>query len=878
MNNRFRILILSVVIGWLLLGMVTVFSLESHTPETTVYTDYPSFVADTGPLTNINFENLPPDGSNNPGPGQEYIPNPLVQEGVSFTDPYALTSGFCADPTCPPDPENPDGGNIVLMLNQEGTIQLPLGTGGIMLVVDGMGVVSYTVEVIDFAGSVITVTSQTEEFATDYLGFTADEGIQQVTITAVGPTPDCPQSPCGPLVMSQVFVELDDPTVTFGVWQDPAHDVSLPHADLTYGTAVVWNDKVDIRLRFLDIPFMDDLPQTVSWCLNTDGDAGTGNVCDQPGADETFSLIGNFGALYGNGFTFAGALSGLDPCSIGWYDWHSHTLRLVFPLSLISPNENFHYAVDSIFDDDSVLMHDWAPDVVDFSSSDGAYSSYLSATPPPPFSGMPLCSVNGVATITVPAEASGTVRHLPELGVLEVAPVGDLIISSYFKTTAMNREFRRGFLEMPLPELPQPLAQANLILFEERAQISPPVPPITHELSFYQPADLDVTVDDFDRSSAFLTTLTTDANLPTEVFTVDLTDVVSNSITNTLGFRLKLEVDPVFTAFDNFGSGFGSLSTQAPQLVIQLADAQTPLQPGQEGELTHTDGNGRTLTLTAPIGTVTETTNLLYTRLSEESQVERWATAVAPSDLLPIEIAFHMALYQGMMRQPDTVLQQPLTLTLTYNDEDVVGLNEGSLVLQRWNGSQWEYAACGPYERNLAENWLIVPVCQSGDWQLFGSSLFGVQVIAAPGGEIHVQPEQPGYTFGETITVTAVPNPGWSFTQWGGGLSGNENPQVITITQNLSITAEFTVVPYTLDVQTIGNGSVIIQPQQPVYQYGDVITVTAVPDIGWQFSHWNGDLSGDNNPQVFTVTQNTAVTAVFVEIPYRLYLPVVIRP
>lgn len=878
MSNQYRVFGLCIMVSLFLLGAATIFSLEPHVPETTVYTDYASFEAATGPLTNINFENLPPNGYSIPGLGQEYISNPLILDGVTFTDPFGVTSAFCAAPTCPPDPVNPDGGNIVLMLNQDATIQLPLGTGGIMLVVDGMGVVSYTVQVIDFAGSVITATGQTEEFTTDYLGFTADEGIQQVTITAVGPTPTCPQSPCGPLVLSQVFVELDDPTVTLGVWQDPAGDVSQPHADLIFGTAVVWNDKVDIRLRFLDIPFMDDLPQTVTWCLNTDGDAGTGNVCDQPGADESFSLIGNFGALYGNGFTFAGALSSLNPCDVGWYDWHSHTVRLVFPLPLISPNEAFDYAVDSDFDDDGTLMHDWAPDVVDFSDPDGIYSSYLSASPPPPFSGAPLCSVNGIATISVPAEASGTVRNLPELGILEVAPVGDLIISSYFKSTSLNREFRRGFLEMSLPELSQPLAQAHLVLTEERATITLPVPPVTHEVSFYQPADLDVTVDDFERPSTLLSTVTTDENELPQLFVLELTDVISNSITNTLGFRLKLEVDPTYNAINNFGSGFGSLSTQVPHIAIQLADSQTQLEPGEAGGLMYVDDDGRTLTLTAPAGTVTDTNKLLYSHVSESAQRGEWATAVAPTDLQPLARAFHIALYQGIVRQSDTVLQQPLTLTLTYLDEDVAGLNESTLVLQRWNGSQWEYAACGPYTRNLDENWLTVPICQSGDWELFASTLFGVEIINTPGGEIVIQPDQPGYAYGETITVTAVPDAGWMFAQWGGGLSGNQNPQVLTVTQSFSITASFSAIPYSLDIQTTGNGSVLVQPEQPHYFYGEVITVTAVPDTGWQFSHWNGDLSGNTNPQVFTMTQNTAITAVFGQLPYRLYLPVVIRP
>ncbi len=37
-------------------------------------------------------------------------------------------------------------------------------------------------------------------------------------------------------------------------------------------------------------------------------------------------------------------------------------------------------------------------------------------------------------------------------------------------------------------------------------------------------------------------------------------------------------------------------------------------------------------------------------------------------------------------------------------------------------GSEWEDAACGPYDRNLAENWLSVPICHLSQFGVFGKT------------------------------------------------------------------------------------------------------------------------------------------------------------
>ena len=49
------------------------------------------------------------------------------------------------------------------------------------------------------------------------------------------------------------------------------------------------------------------------------------------------------------------------------------------------------------------------------------------------------------------------------------------------------------------------------------------------------------------------------------------------------------------------------------------------------------------------------------------------------------------------------------------------------------------------------------------------------------------------------------------------------------------------------------------------YDPGTVVQLTAVPDSGYSFSGWNGDLSGSANPTSLTMNSAKAVTATFTQ-------------
>jgi hypothetical protein len=130
-------------------------------------------------------------------------------------------------------------------------------------------------------------------------------------------------------------------------------------------------------------------------------------------------------------------------------------------------------------------------------------------------------------------------------------------------------------------------------------------------------------------------------------------------------------------------------------------------------------------------------------------------------------------------------------------------------------------------------------------------------------GSVTKNPDQETYEFGTIVELTAIPDTGWSFSHWSGDLSGSENPEEITIDSDKEVTAHFTINEYTLTINIEGNGTVIKDPEQEEYEYGTIVELTAVPGTGWSFSHWDGDITGSENPVNITINEDKEVTANF---------------
>jgi uncharacterized repeat protein (TIGR02543 family) len=121
---------------------------------------------------------------------------------------------------------------------------------------------------------------------------------------------------------------------------------------------------------------------------------------------------------------------------------------------------------------------------------------------------------------------------------------------------------------------------------------------------------------------------------------------------------------------------------------------------------------------------------------------------------------------------------------------------------------------------------------------------------------------------GESVVLTAIPEPNWVFSQWEGDASGNVNPLSQTMNSDKSITGVFVKREYPLSLTIEGEGTVeeklIVNPAGREYPHGSTVELTPKPKAGWAFNGWAGDRTGTTSPLRITVEKETAITAKFV--------------
>jgi uncharacterized repeat protein (TIGR02543 family) len=117
-----------------------------------------------------------------------------------------------------------------------------------------------------------------------------------------------------------------------------------------------------------------------------------------------------------------------------------------------------------------------------------------------------------------------------------------------------------------------------------------------------------------------------------------------------------------------------------------------------------------------------------------------------------------------------------------------------------------------------------------------------------------------------TVKLIAEPAQGWYFSQWEGDLTGDVNPEVITVDEEKNVTAVFLQEEsegFTIEIDVIGEGVVNKSPDRTFFNEGDELTLTANPDQGWSFVEWQGDITGTENSQTVTVDKDLSLTALF---------------
>ncbi|NBC27481.1 MAG: hypothetical protein GVY08_11505 [Bacteroidetes bacterium] len=130
-------------------------------------------------------------------------------------------------------------------------------------------------------------------------------------------------------------------------------------------------------------------------------------------------------------------------------------------------------------------------------------------------------------------------------------------------------------------------------------------------------------------------------------------------------------------------------------------------------------------------------------------------------------------------------------------------------------------------------------------------------ITASPGEGGTVTPAEGEFVQNEEVSIEADPSDDFIFERWQGDFESEDNPATVVMNDNKTITALFRAVESLLQVDVSGEGEVRREFE------GQTVSLTALPDAGWAFSRWEGDLTGSENPESLLLDEEKSVTAIF---------------
>jgi len=114
------------------------------------------------------------------------------------------------------------------------------------------------------------------------------------------------------------------------------------------------------------------------------------------------------------------------------------------------------------------------------------------------------------------------------------------------------------------------------------------------------------------------------------------------------------------------------------------------------------------------------------------------------------------------------------------------------------------------------------------------------------------------YLQGTTVTISATANTGYYFQSWSDG--STENPRSVTVTNNITLTANFAPHTYTITANS-ENSSMGTVLGSGTYDYNSTVSLQAIPITHYHFVQWSD--GNTDNPRQVVVTNNATYTAQF---------------
>ncbi len=169
-------------------------------------------------------------------------------------------------------------------------------------------------------------------------------------------------------------------------------------------------------------------------------------------------------------------------------------------------------------------------------------------------------------------------------------------------------------------------------------------------------------------------------------------------------------------------------------------------------------------------------------------------------------------------------------LKVDFLSGDVGGANTNNFEFRKYNGS-WSAPTGGTYTRT-ATSTQYDNFTSFSDFAVGEPRLYSLNVTIVGNGSVTKTPPTGPYTFGQTVTLNAIPDSGWSLSGWSGDASGSNNPLDVVMNADKNITATFVNIPsYTIAVTQHAHGT--ISPGTSIVAQDSSKTFTITPATGY---------------------------------------------
>ena len=153
---------------------------------------------------------------------------------------------------------------------------------------------------------------------------------------------------------------------------------------------------------------------------------------------------------------------------------------------------------------------------------------------------------------------------------------------------------------------------------------------------------------------------------------------------------------------------------------------------------------------------------------------------------------------------------------------------------------------------------------------------YAVSISAGSNGSVTVNGVTGNYSqsvpSGTTLTIEGTADSNYQFDGWSDG--NTDNPRTITVNGNLTLTAAFELITYSVNISAGSNGSVTVNGVSGDFSddvaSGTVLTVQGTANNGYLFDEWSD--GNTDNPRTITVSGDITLSAAFEAIRNYFYV------